>query len=233
MGSVVSLSLCLCRRLDVVVVASLLLLQGKCKCLCVKSEKNASHKATAQPCGVFVVWGLLRFRSVAGAFGRYAPSRPVGVPPSAGSHQRGQSLRGHRCTPCEVGSIHCEPCGAFVVRKSFRMLLGQQQFHPTQQPPQQASVTLNSPQPKASPPSLPRSSVLRPSFRPPYRCGRLAVRARRRLSVRSVGSAFVCGLSRLLWGLLCGVFLLLFYKCKSEVFTSVNYNEHSDFWTVL
>ena len=114
-----------------------------------------------------------------------------------------------------------------------KKLLGQQQFHPTQQPPQQASVTLNSPQPKASPPSLPRSSVLRLAFRPLYRWGRLAIRALRRLSVRSVGSAFVCGLSRLLWGLLCGVFLLLFYKCKSKEFTTVNYNERSDLWTVL
>ena len=144
---------------------------GKCKCVCVKTATRAAHKAThshpqsnaqppTYPCGVFVVGLLCRYRSFAGAFGRYAPSRPVGFPPSAGSHQRGQSLRGQRCTPCEVGNIQCEPCGAFVVRKSFRMLLGQQQFHPTQQPPQQASVTLNSPQPKASPPSLPRSSVL-------------------------------------------------------------------------
>ena len=75
--------------------------------------------------------------------------------------------------------------------------------------------------------------MLRLAFRPLYRWGRLAIRALRRLSVRSVGSAFVCGLSRLLWGLLCGVFLLLFYKCKSKEFTTVNYNERSDLWTVL
>ena len=206
---------------------------GKCESVCVESATRATHKATAQPCGLLVVGLLLRFRSVAGAFGRYAPSRPVGVPPSAGSHQRGQSLSGHRCTPCEVGNIHCEPCGAFVVRKSFRMLLGQQQFHPTQQTPQQASVTLNSPQPKASPPALPRSSVLAFAPLPALSLRAVGLAASRRLSVRSVGSAFVCGLSRLLWGLLCGVFLLLFYKCKSEVFTSVNYNERSDLRTVL
>ena len=191
------------------------------KCLCVESATRATHKATHNHAGCLslgcsVAIAPSRGRSVATLL-----SRPVGFPPSAGSHQRGQSLRGHRCTPCEVGNIHCEPCGAFVVRKSFRMLLGQQQFHPTQQPPQQASVTLNSPQPKASPPSLPRSSVLAFAPLPALSLRAVGLAASLRLSVRSGGSAFVCGLSRLLWWLLCGVFLLLFYKCKSKEFTSV------------
>ena len=206
---------------------------GKCKCVCVKTATKATHKAThnhaerlSLGCSFAIAPSL--GRSVATLL-----SRPVGFPPSAGSHQRGQSLRGQRCTPCDVGNIHCAPCGAFVVRKSFRMLLEQQQFHPTQQPPQQAGVTLNSPQPKASPPALPRSSVLAFAPLPALSLRAVGSAASRRLSVRSVGSAVVCGLSRLLWWLLCGVFLLLFYKCKSEVFTSVNYNERSDLWTVL
>ena len=35
--------------------------------------------STPQPCGVFVVGLLRRYRSVAGAFGRYAPVSPRGV----------------------------------------------------------------------------------------------------------------------------------------------------------
>ena len=90
-----------------------------------------------------------------------------------------------------------------------------------------------SPQPTASPPSLPRSSVLAFAPLPALSLRAVGNAASRRLSVRSGGSAFVCGLSRLLWWLLCGVFLLLFYKCKTIVFTFVNYNERSDLWTVL
>ena len=189
--------------------------------MCGGSETRATHKATHNHAACLSFGCSFAIAQSLGRSVATLLSRPVGFPPTAVSHQRGQSLCGHRCAPCEVGHIHCEPCGVFVVRKSFRMLLEQQQFHPTQQPPQQASVTLNSPQTKASPPSLPRSSVL--AFAPLLALSLRAVgsAASLRLSVRSGGSAFVCGLSRLLWWLLCGVFLLLFYKCKSKEFTNV------------
>ena len=176
---------------------------GKCESVCVESATKATHKATHNHAerlslGCSFAIALSLGRSVATLL-----SRPVGFPPSAGTHQRGQSLRGHRCTPRKGRNIHCKPCGAFVVRKSFMMLLGQQQFHPTQQPPQQASVTLNSPQPKASPPSLPRSSVLAfaplPAFPLRSICGQWAwlrafvSRCGREVRLSSVGFLACCG----------------------------------------
>ena len=113
------------------------------------------------------------------------------------------------------------------------MLLQQQQFHPESKPSQPESVTLISSHKATAPPSLPRSSVLAFAPLPALSLRAVGLAASLRLSVRSVGSVSFWLLSLGLAWLAFGVFLLLLYKCKTIVFTVVNYSERSDIRTVL
>ena len=114
-----------------------------------------------------------------------------------------------------------------------KKLLQQQQFHPESKPSQPESVTLISSQKETAPPSLPRLAVLAFAPLPALSLRAVGSSAPRLLSVRSVGSVSFWLLSLGLAWLAFGVFLLLLYKCKTIVFTFVNYNERSGIRTVL
>ena len=191
--------------------------EGKCKCMCVESATRATHKAKHNHAGCLSLGCSSAFAPSRGRSVATLLSRPVGFPPSAGSHQRGQSLRGHRCAPCDIGNVHCEPCGVFVVRGSFRMLLQQQQFHPESKPSQPESVTLISSQKDTAPPSLPRLAVLAfaplPALRLRLRCGQWA-------SLRSAFSRFGQA-GRFPFGCFLSGWLGLLSGCSCCCFTNV------------